>query len=57
MKKKNKKYRVNIDMVWSREFVVTAKNKPVAKMVAFAKFQKKMRKADFKVEVREEIKD
>ncbi len=42
-------FKVNIDMVWSRDFNVSAKNLTEAKEVAWEKYKKQLKKGWFKI--------
>ena len=39
-KKESKLYRVNIDLLWSQDYIVTAKSRPEAKRKAIEKFRR-----------------
>ena len=46
-----KNYLVNVDMIWSRNFTLKAKNKPEAKRKAFERFLKYAKSKDFNISV------
>lgn len=50
-----KKYRVYIDIKWSKVFVVKAKSKPEAKKKAFAKFIKSLSRNNFIISAENEF--
>ncbi len=45
-----KKYSVNIDMTWSEDYRVSAKNVAEAKRKAWEKFKKRLPKKNFKID-------
>lgn len=49
MKKTKKKYLVNIDMVWSQDFSVSATSLPEARQIAFDRFKRRLKKQDFDI--------
>jgi len=44
-----KKYKVNLDMKWSHDILVTASNLPEAKRKAVEKLIKKLKPSDFNI--------
>lgn len=54
MKMKEKTFSVNIDMVWSMDYVVKAKTKSEAKKKAWDKFKKNPPKKIFRIEPQQE---
>ncbi len=47
---KNKLYTVNIDLVWSQDFTVSAKTEAEARKKAWKRFKRYPHKKDFRIE-------